>query len=448
MLAGEIKSAVGDGVKTGIIVAEKLLTSIHQSTKGNQPEKHIVDSVRNALDIAIENLITRSDKIFTPHQLIGAATTAAKDPIIGNRVVEALNKVQDKELIFVFEHADPVSKLEISDKHEFDFGYISQSFATDLETDFCILENCCILLYLHKISAMRDILPFLESAAKQQRPILIIAEDIEGEALDTIKVNTQRGTIQCCAIRIPSLRTSNRDATMEKIEDFAALTKSTIFSSETSRTPNNWQESDFGLAEKVIISRNTTQIIGKAGLEADISLRIRRIRQELNSGVSEGRRHYLKSRLASLLGKAAFIKIGSSSNFISREEIYQTFSALSAITKLIEEGWVVGGGKTFLEISEHLNKVKPSSLKQALGFNAVIDGLRQPYATLTMNGQEDNASYSQNLIENNIIDSVKILRRVLELVRDHVCIILETEKWEISPRTVRNWSDADDYFNS
>ena len=99
-----------------------------------------------------------------------------------------------------------------------------------------------------------------------------------------------------------------------------------------------------------------------------------------------------------MLGKAAFIKIGSSSNFISREEIYQTFSALSAITKLIEEGWVVGGGKTFLEISEHLNKVKPSSLKQALGFNAVIDGLRQPYATLTMNGQEDNASYSQNLI--------------------------------------------------
>ena len=443
ILANEIKSSIGDGVKTASIIAETILTFIHQQTKGEQSQKYITDAVRNSLNSAIENLKIRSEKFIANHHLLGAAITAAKDPEVGGRVVEALAKVQDKELIFVSEHNDPVSQLEIVDKHLFDFGYISQNFVTDLESNTCILDNCHILLCIDKISSMREVLPILEYAAHRDHSVLIMAADVEAEALATIIYNKEKGTIRCGAVRIPS-----RGANIEIIKDFATLTKSTLIGFDSGRTLNKLQESDFGHAEKITISSTTIQVTGGAGLEADITLRVKRIREELNSGLSESHRLYLRSRLASLLGKAAVIKTGGSINILSREENYKTLSALSAITSLAEEGWVVGGGETLLKISEHLDKQRISIPEQALGFNAVIAGLRQPYLTLMKNGQEDRANYSQNLMKNNIIDSVKILRRVLELVRDHVCVILETEKWDVSPRTIRSWPDSDNYFNS
>ncbi len=442
LLANEIKSAAGDGVKTAVIIAAAILTDIHQTTKGQRPQKQIVVGVRKAMDDAIENLIIQSEKSVAHQHLLGAARSAAKDRDVGSRVVEAFDKVQDKELIFLSEHSNQISQLEIIDKHLFDFGYLSRSFATDPETDNCILENCHILLYLHKISSKHDILPILEFAAKKQVSVLIIAEDIEGEAFATMNVNKQRGIIKCCAIRIPGLRTSTRNLGTEIMEDFAALTKSTLIGSDMGRTLNSLQESDFGLAEKVIVHSNTTEVIGGAGLEEDIALRIKRIRHELNSGLSEDRLPYLRSRLASLLGKAAVINIGGISSVVSSEERYKTLSALSAITTLSNEGWVIGGGKTLFDLSEGLKNMMLglNDQEEALGIKAVISGLQQPYRLITQHIQGTLDKYSQALVSDEVIDSAKILRKTLELVREHVCSILETEKWDVTPRSRSGWA--------
>lgn len=437
LLANEVKSSSGDGVKTAIIIAGAMMSYVHQTTKDRKNQQQIAAGIRKAMDIAIKDLSTRSEKLVTHQHLLWAAITAAKDREVGTRVVEALDNVKDKDLIFVSEHSNSISKLEILDDHVFDFGYVSQSFLTDTETDSCILENCHILVYLHKISSLRDVLPILEHAAKKQVSILIVAEDIEGEALTTMQINNERGSVKCCAIKIHGLRMSIGSPRYEILKDFASLTNSTLIGFDVGRSLNDLQERDFGYAEKVIINSGNTKIIGGAGSKTDIDLRIKRVRQELSAGLSEDYLPYYKSRLASLVGKAAFIKIGSISTVVSSEERYKILSALSAISTLEDEGWVAGGGKTLFDLGESLNRMSSiGTNEETIGIKALITGLQQPYRRLMQYNQVTALE-----LPDGVIDSVKILRKTLEIVREHVCSILETEKWDVTPRARSGWAN-------
>ncbi len=418
------------GVKRGIEIAVRAICGYDETGKdGNK--KHIKGEI---------------DKISKPVE--GAmiaqvgAVSANNDHTIGNIIAEAMKKVGKDGVITVEESKTMETTLEVVEGMRFDRGYLSSYFVTNPERMECVLENALILIHEKKISSMKDILPLLEQIAKSGRPLLIIAEDVEGEALATLVVNKLRGTLQCCAVKAPGFG----DRRKAMLEDIAILTAGKAISEDLGIKLESVKLDDLGEAKKIAIDKDNTTIIEGAGKSADIEGRVKQLRAQVEETTSDYDREKLQERLAKLVGGVAQIKVGAATETEMKEKKARVEDAMHATKAAVEEGIVPGGGVALVRCIPALHKLKGDGDEQ-IGINIVRRALEEPLRMIVANaGHEgavvvekvksnNNQNYGFNadtesfgdLVEEGVIDPTKVTRAALQNAASIASLLLTSE---------------------
>jgi chaperonin GroEL len=418
------------GVKRGIEIAVRAICGCDETDKdGNK--KHINGEI---------------DKISKPVE--GAmiaqvgAVSANNDHTIGNIIAEAMKKVGKDGVITVEESKTMETMLEVVEGMRFDRGYLSSYFVTNPERMECVLENALILIHEKKISSMKDILPLLEQIAKSGRPLLIIAEDVEGEALATLVVNKLRGTLQCCAVKAPGFG----DRRKAMLEDIAILTAGKAISEDLGIKIESVKLDDLGEAKKITIDKDNTTIIEGAGKSTDIEGRVKQLRTQVEETTSDYDREKLQERLAKLVGGVAQIKVGAATETEMKEKKARVEDAMHATKAAVEEGIVPGGGVALVRCIPALLKLKGDGDEQ-IGINIVRRALEEPLRMIVANaGHEgavvvekvksnNNQNYGFNadtesfgdLVEEGVIDPTKVTRAALQNAASIASLLLTSE---------------------
>ena len=418
------------GVKRGIEIAVRAICGYDETGKdGNK--KHIKGEI---------------DKISKPVE--GAmiaqvgAVSANNDHTIGNIIAEAMKKVGKDGVITVEESKTMETTLEVVEGMRFDRGYLSSYFVTNPERMECVLENALILIHEKKISSMKDILPLLEQIAKSGKPLLIIAEDVEGEALATLVVNKLRGTLQCCAVKAPGFG----DRRKAMLEDIAILTAGKAISEDLGIKLESVKLDDLGEAKKIAIDKDNTTIIEGAGKSADIEGRVKQLRAQVEETTSDYDREKLQERLAKLVGGVAQIKVGAATETEMKEKKARVEDAMHATKAAVEEGIVPGGGVALVRCIPALHKLKGDGDEQ-IGINIVRRALEEPLRMIVANaGHEgavvvekvksnNNQNYGFNadtesfgdLVEEGVIDPTKVTRAALQNAASIASLLLTSE---------------------
>ncbi|HUX10371.1 MAG TPA: chaperonin GroEL [Terriglobia bacterium] len=418
------------GVKRGIESAVRAICGYDETLKDGS-KKHIKGEI---------------DKISKPVE--GAmiaqvgAISANNDPAIGQIIAEAMKKVGKDGVITVEESKTMETTLEVVEGMQFDRGYLSPYFVTDPERMECVLENALILIHEKKIGAMKDLLPLLEQIAKSGKPLLIIAEDVEGEALATLVVNKLRGTLQCCAVKAPGYG----DRRKAMLEDVAILTDGKAISEDLGIKLENVKLDDLGKARKVTIDKDNTTLIEGAGKSADIEGRVKQLRTQVEETTSDYDREKLQERLAKLVGGVAQIKVGAATETEMKEKKARVEDAMHATKAAVEEGIVPGGGVALVRCIPALEKLKAESDEQ-IGINIVRRALEEPLRMIVANaGYEgavvvqkvklnSNPNYGFNaetesfgdLVAEGVIDPTKVTRAALQNAASIASLLLTTE---------------------
>ncbi|MBZ5671473.1 MAG: chaperonin GroEL [Acidobacteriia bacterium] len=418
------------GVKRGIESAVRTICGYDETGKdGNK--KHIKGEI---------------DKISKPLEgsMIAqvGAVSANNDHTIGNIIAEAMKKVGKDGVITVEESKTMETTLEVVEGMQFDRGYLSPYFVTDPERMECVLENALILIHEKKISSMKDILPLLEQIAKSGKPLLIIAEEVEGEALATLVVNKLRGTLQCCAVKAPGFG----DRRKAMLEDVAILTDGKAISEDLGIKLENVKLDDLGRAKKITIDKDNTTIIEGAGKSADIEGRVKQLRTQVEETTSDYDREKLQERLAKLVGGVAQIKVGAATETEMKERKARVEDAMHATKAAVEEGIVPGGGVALVRCIPALHKLKGEGDEQ-IGINIVTRALEEPLRMIVANaGHEgavvvekvksnNNQNYGFNaetesfgdLVADGVIDPTKVTRAALQNAASIASLLLTTE---------------------
>ena len=418
------------GVKRGIESAVRTICGYDETGKdGNK--KHIKGEI---------------DKISKPVEgsMIAqvGAVSANNDHTIGNIIAEAMKKVGKDGVITVEESKTMETTLEVVEGMQFDRGYLSPYFVTDPERMECVLENALILIHEKKISSMKDILPLLEQIAKSGKPLLIIAEEVEGEALATLVVNKLRGTLQCCAVKAPGFG----DRRKAMLEDVAILTDGKAISEDLGIKLENVKLDDLGRAKKITIDKDNTTIIEGAGKSADIEGRVKQLRTQVEETTSDYDREKLQERLAKLVGGVAQIKVGAATETEMKEKKARVEDAMHATKAAVEEGIVPGGGVALVRCIPALHKLKGEGDEQ-IGINIVTRALEEPLRMIVANaGHEgavvvekvksnNNQNYGFNaetesfgdLVADGVIDPTKVTRAALQNAASIASLLLTTE---------------------
>ena len=418
------------GVKRGIEIAVRAICGYDETGKdGNK--KHIKGEI---------------DKISKPVE--GAmiaqvgAVSANNDHTIGNIIAEAMKKVGKDGVITVEESKTMETTLEVVEGMRFDRGYLSSYFVTNPDRMECVLENALILIHEKKISSMKDILPLLEQIAKSGKPLLIIAEDVEGEALATLVVNKLRGTLQCCAVKAPGFG----DRRKAMLEDIAILTAGKAISEDLGIKLESVKLDDLGEAKKIAIDKDNTTIIEGAGKSADIEGRVKQLRAQVEETTSDYDREKLQERLAKLVGGVAQIKVGAATETEMKEKKARVEDAMHATKAAVEEGIVPGGGVALVRCIPALHKLKGDGDEQ-IGINIVRRALEEPLRMIVANaGHEgavvvekvksnNNQNYGFNadtesfgdLVEEGVIDPTKVTRAALQNAASIASLLLTSE---------------------
>ena len=418
------------GVKRGIEIAVRAICGYDETGKdGNK--KHIKGEI---------------DKVSKPVE--GAmiaqvgSVSANNDRTIGNIIAEAMKKVGKDGVITVEESKTMETTLEVVEGMRFDRGYLSSYFVTNPERMECVLENAVILINEKKISSMKDILPLLEQIAKSGRPLLIIAEDVEGEALATLVVNKLRGTLQCCAVKAPGFG----DRRNAMLEDIAILTAGKAISEDLGIKLESVKLDDLGEAKKITIDKDNTTIIEGAGKSADIEGRVKQLRAQVEETTSDYDREKLQERLAKLVGGVAQIKVGAATETEMKEKKARVEDAMHATKAAVEEGIVPGGGVALVRCIPALHKLKGDGDEQ-IGINIVRRALEEPLRMIVANaGHEgavvvekvksnNNQNYGFNaetesfgdLVEEGVIDPTKVTRAALQNAASIASLLLTSE---------------------
>ncbi len=390
-VASKTSDVAGDGTTTATVLAEAIYREgVKMVTAGANPTE-----VKRGIDLAVEKVVNYlkkiSKKVETTKEIEQVATISANnDSEIGKKIAEAMDKVGRDGVITVEEGKGIETYVEVVNGYQFDRGYISPYFVTDAEKMEVVLENPYILITDRKISAVREILPVLEKIVQTGKPLLIIAEEVEGEALATLVVNKLRGTLQVAAVKAPGYG----DRRKEMLRDIAILTGGIVVSEETGMKFENVRLDDLGKAKKVVIDKENTTIIEGYGRKEDIEARIKQIKKQIEETKSDYDREKLQERLAKLSGGVAVIYVGASTETEMKEKKARIEDALHATKAAVEEGIVPGGGTAYIRAIEELEKLEAElEGDKKIGVKIVKKALEEPLKQIAY-----NAGYEGSLV--------------------------------------------------
>ncbi|AJF05518.1 chaperonin GroEL [Geoalkalibacter subterraneus] len=441
-VASKTSDVAGDGTTTATVLAQAIYREgVKLVTAGHSPME-IKRGIDKAVECAVGSLKELSKPIKDHTEIAQVGTISANgDATIGNILAEAMEKVGKEGVITVEEAKSMETSLETVEGMQFDRGYLSPYFVTDAERMETVLEDALILIHDKKISNMRDLLPVLEPVAKQGRPLMIIAEDVEGEALATLVVNKLRGTINIAAVKAPGFG----DRRKAMLEDIAVLTGGKVISEEIGFKLENATIDMLGTAKRIVIDKDNTTIIDGAGAEADIEARVKQIRAQIEETTSDYDREKLQERLAKLVGGVAVVKVGAATETEMKEKKARVEDALHATRAAVEEGIVPGGGVALLRAIAALDKVEVEG-EQKFGVQIVRRALEEPLRQIASNaGMEGsivvnklmgetgaigfdaaNDTYT-DLLKAGIIDPTKVTRSALQNAGSVAGLMLTTE---------------------
>ncbi len=457
-VASKTSDVAGDGTTTATVLAQAIVREgLKNVTAGANPM-----DLKRGIDLAVQKIVEglkeMTKTVGDDKEKIAqvGSISANNDHAIGELIANAMEKVGKDGVITVEEAKGTETTLDVVEGMQFDRGYLSPYFVTDAESMEAILEDPYILIHDKKISAMKDLLPLLEKVAQSGKSILVIAEEVEGEALATLVVNKLRGTLRVCSVKAPGFG----DRRKAMLEDVAILTGGTVISEEKGFKLENAQLSYMGTAKRITIDKDNTTIVEGAGKKEDIKKRINEIKQQIDKTTSDYDKEKLQERLAKLSGGVAVLKIGASTEVEMKEKKARVEDALHATRAAVEEGIVPGGGVAYLRCLKKLDEVKTDNDDQKIGIEIVRRSLEEPIRWIVQNaglegsvvvnkvkeGKDDygfNAQSEQyeNLIKSGVIDPTKVTRIALEnaasvaalLITTEATIVEKPEKKETSP---------------
>ena len=442
-VASKTNDAAGDGTTTATVLAQAIVNEgIKSVTAGVDPM-----DIKRGIDKAVEAVTAEIKKFAVPCKDAKAiaqvgTVSANADESVGKRIAEAMDKVGKEGVITVEEGKGLEDELDVVEGMQFDRGYLSPYFINNAQSQQVNLENPVILITEKKISNIRDLLPVLEGVAKSGRPLLIIAEDVDGEALATLVVNNLRGILKVAAVKAPGFG----DRRKEMLKDIATLTGGQVVSEELGMSLDKVQESDLGHAKKVVIEKENTTIVDGAGEKTKIEARIAEIKTQVDAATSDYDKEKLQERLAKLSGGVAVIKVGAATEIAMKEKKARVEDALHATRAAVEEGIVAGGGVALVRASKVLEKLKGANDDQTVGINILRRAISEPLRQIVKNagdepsvvlnkvaGGKDAYGYNAadgsygDMIELGIIDPAKVTRLALQNAASVAGLLLTTE---------------------
>jgi len=443
-VASKTGDIAGDGTTTATVLAQSIINvGLKNITAGANP-MDIKRGIDKAVEKVVEHLKSQAKVIGDDLKKIEqvARIAANDDEEIGRLIAEAMGKVHKEGVITVEESKGTTTSVEVVEGMQFDRGYISAYFVTNAEKMEADLENPYILIYDKKVSTMKDMLPVLESTAQTGRPLLIISEDVEGEALATLVVNRLRGSLRVCAVKAPGFG----DRRKEMLEDIAILTGGTVISEEKGLKLEHTTLDMLGTAEKVTVNKENTTIVNGAGDKEMIKARVAQIRQQMTTTTSDYDKEKLQERLAKLAGGVAVLYIGASSEVEMKEKKDRVDDSLHATRAAIEEGIVPGGGVAYIRSIKALENLKGDNEDQTTGIEIVKRAIEEPLRQIAINSGKEGAVVAQNvksgkgdygynaqtdtyekLYASGVIDPVKVVRVALENAASVAGMFLTTE---------------------
>jgi chaperonin GroEL len=444
-VASKTSDVAGDGTTTATVLAQAIVREGMKNVAAGANPMDLKRGIESAVKAVVEGLKGISkpvDKTKKTEIAQVGSISANNDLVIGELIADAMMKVGTDGVITVEEAKGTETNIEVVEGMQFDRGYLSPYFVTDAESMEAVLENPHILIHDKKISAMKDLLPILEKVAQTGNPILVIAEDIEGEALATLVVNKLRGTLRVAAVKAPGFG----DRRKAMLEDVAVLTAGTVVSEEQGYKLENTTLSYLGKATKVVIDKDNTTIVEGGGKKDDIKKRINEIKAQIEKTTSDYDKEKLQERLAKLSGGVAVLKIGAATEIEMKEKKARVEDALHATRAAVEEGIVPGGGVAYLRAAAKLASLKPDNEDQQTGIDIVRRALEEPIRLIVENaGQEGSVvvnkvkegkddfgfdAYKEeyvNLVSSGVIDPTKVARTALENAASVSGLLLTTE---------------------
>lgn len=440
--ASKTNDIAGDGTTTATLLAQSIVnTGMKNITAGANPML-----IKRGIDRAVEAVVAdlkKKSKAVSEDEWESVATISAQNPKIGAEIARALKMVGKDGVVEVEESKGLELEIEHKEGMEFDKGYASQYFVTNPDQMEAVIENPYILITDKKISSISELLPFLESAVKMTKNIVIIADDIDGEALATLVVNKLRGAFNILAVKAPGFG----DRRKAMLQDIAILTGGSVISEDTGRKLDSVTIDDCGRADSVRATKDATRIVGGKGDKAEIDARVAQIKNEIDKSDSEFDREKLQERLAKLSGGVAVINVGAATEVELKEMQERVKDAVEATKAAIEEGIVPGGGVALLKSSKVLDTLKAESEDEQVGINIVKDALIQPLRGLARNSGQDAGWVVNKVLENNsatfgfnsatlefgdmlkfgVLDPVKVTRTALQNAASASSMILTTE---------------------
>ncbi len=456
-VATKTSDLAGDGTTTATVLAQAIFREgLKSVTAGSNPM-----ALKRGIDKAVETVVEELKKISVPtagrKEIAQVGTISANnDHEIGKLIAEAMEKVGKDGVITVEEAKGLETTLETVDGMQFDRGYLSPYFITDPEKMEAVLEDAYILVHDKKIASMKDLLPVLEKVAQAGRPLLIIAEDAEGEALATLVVNKLRGTLKVCAVKAPGFG----DRRKEMLRDIAILTNGQVISEEVGFKLENTTLNDLGQAKRIVIDKDNTTLVGGKGKREGIQGRINEIKAAIDKSTSDYDKEKLQERLAKLAGGVAVINVGAATETEMKEKKARVEDALHATRAAVEEGIVPGGGVSLLWAQKTLDRAKGSDEDEKIGVEIVRRALEEPLRWIAQNaGQEGsivvekvrqakdkNFGYNaqtdtwEDLVAAGVIDPTKVTRTALQnaasiagLLLTTECVVVEKKEKEKAP---------------
>jgi chaperonin GroEL len=441
-VASKTSDIAGDGTTTATVLAQSIYREGSKMVTAGHNPMSLKRGIDKAVEAIVEALSKMSKNIKDQTEIAQVGTVSANgDTTIGEMIAEAMEKVGKEGVITVEEAKSMESTMEVVEGMQFDRGYISPYFVTDAERMEAAIEDPYILIHEKKISNMKDLLPLLEQIARMSKPLLIISEDIEGEALATLVVNKLRGTFSCAAVKAPGFG----DRRKEMLKDIATLTGGQVIAEELGLTLEKVTLNDLGRAKRVTVAKDNTTIIDGAGKKADIKGRVEQIRRQIEDTTSDYDREKLQERLAKLVGGVAVLKVGAATETEMKEKKARVEDALNATRAAVEEGIVPGGGVALLRCIEKIKNLDVPD-DEKVGVNIVRRSLEEPLRQIANNAgiegtivvqhvmdQKGSMGYNaaahkyEDLIAAGIMDPTKVVRTALQNAASVAGLMITTE---------------------
>ncbi len=442
-VASKTNDVAGDGTTTATVLAQAIIREGMKSVAAGMNPMDLKRGIDRAVEAAIADLKSQSKPCTTSKEIAQVGSISANsDASVGQIIADAMDKVGKEGVITVEDGSGLQNELDVVEGMQFDRGYLSPYFINNQERQIALLDNPFVLLYDKKISNIRDLLPALEQVAKAGRPLLIIAEDIDGEALATLVVNNIRGILKTCAVKAPGFG----DRRKAMLEDIAILTGGTVIAEELGLKLENIKIEDLGQAKRIEVGKENTIIIDGAGNESNIKARIDQIKKQVEESTSDYDREKLQERVAKLAGGVAVIKVGATTEIEMKEKKARVEDALHATRAAVEEGIVAGGGVALIRARAAIAKVKGDNHDQDAGVKIVLRAVEEPLRQIVQNagcepsvvvnnveGGKGNYGYNAanetygDMVEMGVLDPTKVTRSALQHAASVAGLMLTTD---------------------